>query len=288
MSELAEKKLRISVVMVDGSFRERFHAIDAFANQNMARDDYELIWVEYYDRVSPALEANLAKYPHCRAVCLGREGVYHSSYCFNRGIVEARGEVIVIPDADVIVESDFLDKVWADHAECDRLVEYFHRWNEPEHAHREEVDMDHLRRVCELTNPANHGACISVRTKWLLEINGYDQHPVFSTGFHANDRDVYTRLNNLGLSVRWNPDVKLYHPWHPATCVHAPNYIPQHQVIAHRGTSQMTQAYRGIDPARDSDPPETLMAYVGWLQSRQLSFPRRLVRKLRKHLSPAA
>ena len=44
----------ISVIMVDGSFRESFHAIDFFGNQTF--DDFELLWVEYYDRIDPRLQ----------------------------------------------------------------------------------------------------------------------------------------------------------------------------------------------------------------------------------------
>ena len=53
--------LLISVILIDGSFRERFHAVDAFANQTFPADQFEILWVEHYDRVDPALEERAAR-----------------------------------------------------------------------------------------------------------------------------------------------------------------------------------------------------------------------------------
>lgn len=266
---MSEVRPKITVVMVDGSFRESFHAIRFFADQTLAASDYELLWVEHFDEVDPQLPAEMAPHAHFRTICLGhpRSGVYYPSRCFNRGIAEARGEIIVIPDADVVPEGDFLENVLRDHMECDRLVEYFHRSNEPEAEHREEVCLEHLRRVCKVTNPANHGACLSVRKRWLLEINGYDEHTIFSTGFHANDLDVYYRLRNLGLLVRWHPTQRLYHPWHPFTAAESPHYKPQIHCIQWRGAAGKTRPFEGIDPSRnDPEMPRELQAQARFLK----------------------
>ncbi|MCC7145359.1 MAG: hypothetical protein IT443_02845 [Phycisphaeraceae bacterium] len=284
-SKQTQKKPKVSVIMVDGSFREAFHAIDFFGRQNMPREDYELIWVEYFDKVNPEIARRVAAHPNFRIICLGLPDPYHSSYCFNRGILEAKADLIVIPDGDIVVEEDFLARVYQDHQQSERLVEYFHRHNEPEDQHREPVDLEHLRKVCTITNPANHGGCLSVRKKWLLEINGYDQHPIFSTGFHANDKDVYARLNNLGLLVRWSPDVKLFHPWHVTTSAWSPHYAPQTQLIHYRGISQLTRAFRGIDPSTDYDPPARFTEGIEYALSTQLSLSRRALRKIKRACS---
>ncbi len=258
---------KISVIMVDGSFRERYESIDFMARQDFAPQDYELIWVEYYDTISPDLQRRIDARAGFCAVALGRAGTYHSSYCFNHGIAEARGELVVIPDADVIAEPGFLSAVWQDHQASDRLVTYYHRHNEPEGRHVDSISLDHLRSVCELTNPANHGACLSVRRKWLVEINGYEQSPIFATGFHANDKDVYARLCSLGLMVRWNPDVKLFHPWHDMTGEVTPHYTPQLDVISWRGRTLSTLPFAGLDPSRNTTPPARFGESEKWLAS---------------------
>ncbi len=261
---------KISVVMVDGSFRERYESIDFMARQDIPPEDYELIWVEYYGRVNPDLQRRIdaaGRGRGFRAIALGRSGTYHSSYCFNHGIAEAHGELVVIPDADVIAEPGFLKAVWADHQASDRLVTYYHRYNEPREKHSDTVNLDHLRGACDLTNPSNHGACLSVRRKWLTEINGYEQSPIFATGFHANDKDVYARLCSLGLMVRWNPDVRLFHPWHDMTGEVTPHYTPQLDVISWRGRMLSTLPFSGLDPSRDTTPPARFRDAEKWLAS---------------------
>ena len=176
----SRKHPTISVIMVDGSFRESFHSIDFFGRQTLSPDDYELIWVEYYDKVNPLLAEKISRYPNFRFITLNRDGLYHSSYCFNAGIRESRGELLVIPDADVVVEADFLETIWREHQKNEELVTYCYRYDEPQEAHRSDWDLEHLRRVCKLGHTPNYGACVSVRKKWLLEINGYEQHPVFA------------------------------------------------------------------------------------------------------------
>jgi Glycosyl transferase family 2 len=260
-------RLKISVIMVDGSFRERYDSIDFMARQDLAPQDYELIWVEYYDTTSPDLQRRIDARPGFRSIALGRSGTYHSSYCFNRGIAEARGELVVIPDADVIAEPGFLNAVWQDHQASDRLVTYYHRYNEPKDKHLDTINLEHLRRVCALTNPANHGACLGVRRDWLDAINGYEQSPIFATGFHANDKDVYARLCSLGLMVRWNPEVKLFHPWHDMTGEVTPHYTPQLDVISWRGRTLSTLPFSGMDPVRNTTPPAGYIEAEKWLAS---------------------
>jgi hypothetical protein len=254
--------------MVDGSFRESFHSIDFFGKQDIPPEHYELLWVEYYDAVKPELAERIAEYPNFRIITLDRDGIYHSSYCFNGGIAAARGQVVVLPDADVVVEDSFLRRVWEDHQANDKLVMYIYRYDEPEKEHLPEVQMDHLRRVCVLRNPANYGGCLTVRKRWLLSINGYEQHPIFSSGFHANGRDVYTRLKNLGLHVKWHPDLRLYHPWHPGTLKLTASYRVQQAVIDYRARHPESIPFRGIDPERDHEPSPVLAERIEAIRKR--------------------
>lgn len=258
---------RLSIVMVDGSFRESYHAIDFFCRQTLPPSDYELIWVEYYDTVNPALAAEIAKFPNARVITLNRTGEYHSSYCFNAGIAASRGELILIPDADLVVEPDMLQAVWDMHQTDERLVMYLFRYEEPEDQHQTPVTLEHLRKVCVLTSPSNFGACLTVRKRWLEAINGYEQHPVFGTGFHANGQDVYTRFKNYGLPIMWHPEIKLYHPWHPFTKAMDDAYRRQEVVIRYRAVNLLSTAYEGLDPARNTPMPDDLLALLAQRES---------------------
>jgi len=258
----------VSVVMVDGSFRDNFYALTSLGRQSLSSSQVELLWVEHGARIREEIQGAIDAIPNARGISLGREGLYHSSYCFNAGIAAARGELIVIPDADVVVEEDFLEGLLALHGEHGKLVSYCYRYNEPQGEHREPVELDHLRRVGGLTNPANWGGCLATRRRWLLEINGYEQHPLFASGDHGNDFDVYVRLKNLGLFVCWPETPVIYHPWHPGTLNYSYSHKLQAIVTRDRARRRTSLAYRGLDGSRDEALPAALAAEVEQARAR--------------------
>jgi hypothetical protein len=117
-----------------------------------------------------------------------------------------------------------------------------------------------------------------------MKINGYEQHPVFGTGFHANGLDVYTRLKNLGLHVMWHPELKLYHPWHASTLAKADSYGLQQTVIRHRALSKDVLAFQGIDSARNREVPATLSARLASARQRELGLAQRFCVRVRAAL----
>jgi hypothetical protein len=236
--------MKISVIMIDGSFRENCFGAEYFLNQDLNNKEYEVIWVEFYKQYNPELD----QYQKLRVITLNNDpGIeYHSSFCFNAGIKASKGELIIIPDADQIVTKDFLTKLWNKHQSYDRLVTYIHRYDEKAKGDLESYEFDELDKKCVMKNPQNYGGCIAVRKKWLVEINGYEQHPIFKSGFHANGTDVYTRFKNLGLAIEWFKDVKLYHPWHPFTRVSAPQYASQKSIIEWRFKTMNYKAFIGL------------------------------------------
>ncbi|MCB0402129.1 MAG: glycosyltransferase [Flavobacteriales bacterium] len=246
--------MKISVVMVDGEFRENTYGAEYFSKQDFPEADYEVFWVEYYNQVPESVREQ----EKVTVITLGhsKSEEYHSSLCFNAGIKAAAGELVVIPDADQIVEPDFLSKLWEMHQQADNLVIYPYRYDELENDKLTNLSFEELKRKCVLRNPLNYGGCLSVRKKWLTEINGYEQHPFFGTGFHANGLDLYTRFKNLGLAVMWTDKLRLYHPWHPFTLADAEQYNVQKMVIDWRFRSIQYMALQGIDAARNADASE--------------------------------
>lgn len=251
---------KISVIMVDGGYRPHFEVMTSLNKQTMATTDYEVLWIEYFDRVQPELVDKINLLPNSRVYTLNLSGIYHSSICFNYGITHALGELLVIVDADVLMEDNFLETLWQEHLNHDRLVMYIFRFDEPHRTTPYCFDMDYLKKNCTLTNPYNYGGCLTVRKKWLLEINGYECCGIFHTGGdHANGLDVFTRFKNLGLPVMWHPHLRLYHPWHP----HVPGiyavYKPQLQFIEHRAKNLEVLPYQGIHQTRNREIPAGLL-----------------------------
>ena len=208
-----------------------------------------MIWVEFYNKIPGALR----KYPSLRVITLNRkEDLYHQSVCKNEGIRQSTGDLIVLPDADVIVEPTFLETIWKEHEKCEELVMYLQRWDEPQSKHTGEVTIKHLKQVCCLRNPTNYGGCLTVRKKWLMEVNGYEEDPIFN-GFTACDLELHTRFKNLGLHVKWHPPERIYHPWHPYTPVHVRvcGYGLQVKVAKARARSLTHLPVKGLFPERN-------------------------------------
>ncbi|MDF1695710.1 MAG: glycosyltransferase [Saprospiraceae bacterium] len=237
--------MKVSVLMIDGSFRENTYGAKYFTKQNFPEGEFEVIWVEYYDRAKEELYLN----DQLKVITLNypRESMYHSSFCFNKGITEAKGDILIIPDADVIVEPDFIQKVWNIHQEFEKLVVYGYRYNEIAEDKLNSLDINELKQKCLITNPTNYGGCLTVRKKWMLEINGYDQHHTFESGFHSNGLDIFTRFRNFGMAIRWDHSLKLYHPMHAFTAERAPEYAEQRKLIQWRSKKLDYRPLNGID-----------------------------------------
>lgn len=242
--------MKVSVIMIDGSFREHTFGAEYFSNQTFPQDEFEVIWVEFYKEANETLSTQ----KNLKIITLNNEEdtIYHSSYCFNEGIKQAQGELLIIPDADVIVEPDFIQKAWDTHFQQDNLVAYGYRCNEVETNRLKNLSFEELKEKCVITNPTNYGGCLTVRKKWLLTINGYDQHETFESGFHANGLDVYTRFRNLGLPIQWEHNLKLYHPLHAFTSERAPEYKKQRKLIDWRSKNLEYLPLKGIDPSSNT------------------------------------
>ena len=236
--------------MIDGQFREHTYGAEYFSRQDFPESEFEVIWVEFYSKVPDAVRAQ----KNVKVITLNNadDKMYHSSYCFNAGIAAATGEVIVIPDADQIVKPDFLSKLYAIHSAYEKLVVYVYRYDEVEKGQLQSLDFSELEKKCILKNPMNYGGCLSVRKKWLLEINGYEQHKIMESGFHANGMDLYTRFKNYGMAIMWANEIKLFHPWHDNTLAPADQYYIQKDLIDWKFKNREYLAIDGIDKSKNS------------------------------------
>lgn len=253
--------VRISIVMVDGGFRENFRPIEYWLNQTLPRNQYELIWVDYTDRVATEITA----LPKVRCFALGRDDEPQVlAYAFNEGIRRARGEIVVLPDADVACEPDLLETVANELTEDHELVLYVLRLDQPKAHFRPDQDLGHLRRTCSIKHTYNYGGCTAVRREWLIKMNGYEQLPFFAA-YHYNGGDNYIRFKNMGLKVRWHPTQRVYHPWHPVPPAEKfATAEEQEQFICRRAATWEWLAYEGLDPSRNREYDPKASFPSGW------------------------
>lgn len=265
----------VSVICWDASFRENFDAVGCLLSQTVPKDRYELIFVEYYEEANPEVLALAEQHENMQMAALGnphpgKENEHSIGACVNEGLRRARGDLIVIPDADVMFEEDFLEEVVRQHERYEELALYFYRMDEPATDRPLPRTLRALKRVCELPNPGNYGGCLTVRKKWLVEINGYDEGPLFR-GYSGVDVDTASRLRSLGLAIRWHPRKFIYHGHHPGARKPPPENFARMEYALNRAVRRMRT--REVLPARGLDPDLHPESALGSDEGRQPAKP---------------
>jgi hypothetical protein len=209
--------MKISIITWDASFRESFHTVDSFGEQKYSGKDYEFIWADYYENRTQDLVSKVNQYPNFRILNLGNnsEDQWHLGKILNEGIKQSKGDVLIIPDGDVVVSDEFLLKVEDifNRESGDDFVCYFRRWDEPEGSSGENSrDILHLKEACRLNNPTNYAGCFAIRRSAFEKFGFFEEHEVFS-GPGANGLEQYLRFRNHGMKIMWS-DLPIYHPHH--------------------------------------------------------------------------
>lgn len=206
---------KVSVILLDWSCRERFHALDWLNRQDVPRDQYELIWIELYDRVvAEAMEkADVV-------ITCGQKGLYHKHEGYNVGLLSAKGTVITICDSDAVFPVNFIasiiksfDLTQPQDPESKVLMHY--QWRSPALYPDGISQIDELRQYPWSDLWPNVGACMSVSRVDAIRFGGFDEHKSF-TGYLCGPYDLGWRLINAGIPEEWHDEnVALWHFSHP-------------------------------------------------------------------------
>ncbi len=225
-------KPKISVILLDWGVRESFHSLHYLNRQTADRRDYELIWLEFYDRRPEALGREAAALDKWVVLGYPDDLIYHKHRLYNLGILASRGEVCVICDSDAVFRPTFVESLIRAFEETPRAVVHvdevrnedprFYPFRYPEigeivgegciNWHETTTrglvtDHDRLHR-------ANYGACMAARREDMLAVGGADEHLDY-LGYICGPYDMTFRLANYGRPERWLGDEFLYHVWHP-------------------------------------------------------------------------
>src|SRR5579859_5048744 len=190
-------KPKISVILIDWGVRESFHCLEYLNRQTIDRRDYELIWLEFYDRKPAGLQQMVSSGNRVldKWFVLGYpdDVIFHKHRVYNAGILAAAGSVCVICDSDAIFQPTFIESLIRAFEETPRAV-----------IHLDEVRNDD-HRFYPFNNPtiedilgpgivnwngtttnslvshdvihgANYGACMAARRSDLLAVGGADEH----------------------------------------------------------------------------------------------------------------
>lgn len=210
--------MKVSIITWDASFRESFHIIRFFNKQENSPVEYEFIWIDYYTPTQ-ALENKIKGLKNFKAIGLGHNSdeKWHLGKCINAGVKHSTGDLLIIPDGDIVVEADFINYCLKEHSKIDSMALYFRRYDEPKEfsSANSQTDIEHLKQHSKITNPTNYAGCLTLKRSVFDAIGGYETHKAFS-GPGMNGLDTYIRLRNMGVCIKW-ADYKIYHPCHQST-----------------------------------------------------------------------
>ncbi len=234
---------KVSIILLDWSCRESFHTLTYLNNQTVSREDYEIIWIEYYSKHATEIEKSLEE---CKkkglppiidqwiVMDLPGDIYYHKHLMYNVGIVAGRGEIITLCDSDSIVSPTLVENIIKGFNAGSDIV----------------LHMDQVRNndkkfypfrypsIEEILGPAcinwadgkttglldtkdtihtrNYGACMCATRENLIAIGGADEH-IDYLGHICGPYELTFRLVNNGLKEVWHEEEFLYHTWHPGS-----------------------------------------------------------------------
>ena len=232
---------KLSIILLDWSCRESFHIFDYLSNQTEPREQYEVIWIEYYRRHSPEIEARLKK---CKELGMAPfldkwiimempdNTYYHKHLMYNIGIIVSEGHIITFMDSDAILKPSFIRSIMESFNKDSNVILHmdqvrnvnkkFYPFNHPSIKQVANEDYSNLlngkpKGLIDKSAPLhlrNYGACMSAKRDDLISIGGADEHTDY-LGHICGPYEMTFRLVNAGQKEIWHQDEWLYHTWHP-------------------------------------------------------------------------
>lgn len=247
------KKPLVSLILLDWSCRESFHSLRYLNQQTVARDTYEILWIEYYSRKAPQIASEIKEDEEKRKppvidqwIILGMPDnvCYHKHLMYNVGIVKSKGDIIVICDSDAIFPPTFVATIIESFKNNEHIVLHldevrnnnkkFYPFSYPT---IEEV----LGEGCVnwkdgkttglwdkrgFIHTRNYGACMAAKRDDLIAIGGADEHFDY-VGHVCGPYEMTFRMINAGIRELWHQTEFIYHTWHSGQAGDK-NYVGPH------------------------------------------------------------
>lgn len=237
-------KPKVSLILLDWSVRESFHLLDYLSRQNVGRDLFEIIIIEYYSRVSDAILPFEDQVDSWLLLEMPEDCYYHKHLMYNAGIVAAKGDICVICDSDAMVKDGFIRKIIEEFENNSDIVLHIDQFrNSRRDLHpfcypsfEEVTGKGCINNVGKKTRGVvddkdtihnrNYGACMCARRTDMIAIGGADEH-IDYLGHICGPYDMTFRLVNSGHREIWHQTEFMYHTWHPGQAGED-NYLGPH------------------------------------------------------------
>jgi len=265
-------------VLLDWSCRESFHIFDYLAKQTVPRSEYEILWIEYYDRKAEPIDRHIKEAESAGdappvdqwvALDIPRDVYFHKHLMYNAGIVLSRGDIVIVCDSDAMVRETFLESILTAFAQEPGIVlqlDEFRNERRDLYPFRSPSFETVLGEGCinnaggkttgvldrvDPLHSRNYGACMAAKRDDLIRIGGADEH-IDYLGHICGPYDMTFRLVNDGKREVWHPSEFLYHVWHPGQGGEK-NYLGPHDG-KHMSTTALSARSSGrSEPLRENN-----------------------------------
>jgi hypothetical protein len=243
---------KVSLVLLDWSCRESYHVLDYLSHQTIPREEYEIVWIEYYDKRAPQIEQKItersvAKRPvvdQWLVMGIPKTVYYHKHLMYNVGIVLSTGNIVVFCDSDAIVGQTFVETIIRCFETEPNIVLHldevrnnnkcFYPFNYPTVEqvigngciNWQDGRTTGVSDAEDVLHTRNYGACMAALREDLIRIGGADEH-IDYLGHICGPYEMTFRLVNAGKKEVWHPTEFLYHVWHPGQAGEN-NYVGPH------------------------------------------------------------
>jgi len=244
IKQSAHPSPKVSLILLDWSVRESFHLLHYLSKQDVDRDLFEVIIIEYYSRVSDAIRPFEDQVDSWLLLEVPEDCYYHKHLMYNAGIVVAKGDICVICDSDAMVKPGFIRSIiteFENHPNTVLHIDQFRNARKDLYPFCYPDFSEVTGRGCinnvggktrgvvddkDLIHNRNYGACMCARRDALIAIGGADEH-IDYLGHICGPYDMTFRLVNSGHREIWHQTEFMYHTWHPGQAG-ADNYLGPH------------------------------------------------------------
>ncbi len=265
----ARARPKVSLILLDWSVRESFHLLHYLSKQNVDRDSFEVIVIEYYSRVSDAIRVFKDQVDTWALLEMPESCYYHKHLMYNAGIVLSRGEICVVCDSDAMVKEGFIGTITGEFERAPDTILHldqfrnmrrdFYPFNYP--SFDDVIGPDCINNVGGKTkgildfqdaiHTRNYGACMCARRDDLIAIGGADEH-IDYLGHICGPYDMTFRLVSKGRRESWHQSEFMYHTWHPGQAG-VDNYLGPHDGRHVSTTALEALTSRRVMPLLEND-----------------------------------
>lgn len=235
---------KISLVLLDWSVRESLHLLHYLSLQTLPRDQFEVIIIEYYSTISPAVKKFEHMIDSWILLDMPEDTYYHKHLMYNAGIACAKGDIVFIGDSDAMVKPSFLSSIVNEFEQNENIVLHLDQFRNNRRdlypfcypSFEEVIGEGCINNVDGKTagvvtqrdplHNRNYGSGFCATRKDLIAIGGADEH-IDYIGHICGPYDMTFRLINMGRKEIWHQEEFLYHTWHPGQAGQD-NYLGPH------------------------------------------------------------